>query len=117
MNSRGKYLHAVVCQPPKGMVVDHIFHRTLDNRKCQLRVCTTRENNVNRRPRAGKPSRFKGVYLSKRTGKWFVHAGPRTGRVYIGGFDTEIEAALAYNDLARRLYGSMAYQNRVEPTI
>lgn len=115
-NAKGRYLHTVVMDAPKGMVVDHIYHRTLDNRKSQLRVCTTRDNNVNRRPRGGKASRFKGVYRSERTGKWFVHAGPRGGRVYIGGFDSEAEAAQAYNDLARQLYGSMAYQNSVEIT-
>ncbi|MBP3955440.1 hypothetical protein J8F10_09115 [Gemmata sp. G18] len=109
----GGYLHCVVMNAPKGKVVDHIYHRTLDNRKSQLRVCTTRENNVNRRPRAGKVSQFKGVYQSKRTGKWFVHAGPRGGRVFISGFDSETDAARAYNELARHLYGSMAYQNRI----
>lgn len=115
-NAKGRYLHTVVMDAPKGMVVDHVYHRTLDNRKSQLRVCTTRENNVNRRPRGGKVSKFKGVYRSKRTGKWFVHAGPRGGRVYLGGFESEVEAAHAYNDLARQLYGSMAYQNPVELT-
>lgn len=113
MNSRGEYLHAIVTGAPQGMVVDHIFHRTLDNRRSQLRVCTVRDNNCNRQPRAGKASKFKGVQKSKRTGKWFVLAGPRSSRVFIGGFETEVDAAHAYNDLARRLYGSMAYQNAV----
>jgi hypothetical protein len=113
MNGRGRFLHTVVMNAPKGNVVDHIFHRPRDNRKSQLRVCTTRENNINIRPRSDAFSKYKGVGQSKKTGKWFVHAGPRSGRVFIGGFDSEIAAARAYNELARSLYSSMAYQNPV----
>ncbi|MDY3551443.1 AP2 domain-containing protein [Gemmata sp. JC717] len=116
MNSNGRYLHAVVADSPRGKVVDHIYHSPLDNRKSRLRICTVRENNCNRQPRAGKGSKFKGVQKNKRTGKWFVLAGPRDGRVFIGGFDSEIDAALAYNALAKSLYGAMAYQNRIEPS-
>jgi hypothetical protein len=113
MNTRGRFLHTVVMSTPKGAVVDHRFHQTLDNRKCQLRIATVRENNINRRPRVSKSVKYKGIQQSKKTGKWFVHAGPRGARVFISGFDSEIEAARAYNELARRLYGSIAYQNPV----
>lgn len=112
-NTRKQYLHTVVMNAPKGMVVDHIFHRTLDARKSQLRVVTARENNINTRPRSGRSSKYKGVQRDKKTGKWFVQAGPRGQRVFIGGFDSEADAAAAYNNLARSLYGSMAYQNPV----
>ena len=115
-NTRGKFLHAVVMNAPKGMSIDHIFHCTLDNRKSKLRVVTVRENNLNRRPKSNGSSRYKGVQRSKITGKWFVHAGPRGGKVYIGGFDSEVEAAIAYNGLARHLYGSAAYLNPIDLT-
>lgn len=112
-NTRNEYLHTVVTNAPKGTVVDHIFHRTLDNRKGQLRVGSARENNINTRPKSTAASKYKGVQQNKRTGKWYVQAGPRDGRVFLGGFDSEIEAARAYNELVRRLYGSIAYQNPV----
>jgi hypothetical protein len=42
-------LHRFVTNAPKGMVVDHIHHDTLDNRKANLKVCTHAENMRNRK--------------------------------------------------------------------
>lgn len=43
-------LHRWLTNCPKGMVVDHLNHSPLDNRLCNLRVCTPKENAANRRP-------------------------------------------------------------------
>jgi hypothetical protein len=42
-------LHRFVTNAPKGMVVDHRNHDTLDNRKANLKVCSHAENMKNRR--------------------------------------------------------------------
>ena len=41
------YLHRVIMDPPEDMVIDHINHNTLDNRKSNLRICTQEENMQN----------------------------------------------------------------------
>lgn len=41
-------LHRFVTNCPKGLQVDHINHNTLDNRKCNLKICTCFENMQNR---------------------------------------------------------------------
>lgn len=41
------YMHRVITDAPKGKVVDHINHDTLDNRRCNLRVGTQKDNMAN----------------------------------------------------------------------
>lgn len=43
------FMHRLVTNCPDDMVVDHIDHKTTDNRKSQLRVCTSKENSQNRK--------------------------------------------------------------------
>ena len=41
--------HAITGKPQKGMVVDHVSHSGLDNRKENLRLVTSSQNSQNRR--------------------------------------------------------------------
>lgn len=42
------YLHRFLMDSPEGLIVDHINHQTLDNRRENLRVVTHSENMKNR---------------------------------------------------------------------
>ena len=63
------------------------------------------------RSRPGKTSEYLGVSLFKRTGRWTaqIRADGKTRR--IGYFDTEIEAARAYDEAGRQLLGEDAALN------
>lgn len=45
------YMHRLIMKPDNtNFVVDHINHDTLDNRRCNLRICTKSENQKNKLP-------------------------------------------------------------------
>ena len=49
VNGRTESLHRMIMAPASGQVVDHINGDTLDNRRCNLRVCTQADNLKNQR--------------------------------------------------------------------
>jgi hypothetical protein len=103
-------MHRAIMKPPKDMVVDHINGNGLDNRKCNLRICTYGQNNINRRPH-GDSSRFKCVYRDEDRKLWRSTPAYRGRSVYNGRYETEIEAARASDYMNIQLNGEYAYLN------
>ena len=46
-NGKNKALHRYITNCPKNMIIDHINHNTLDNRKKNLKICTHNDNMKN----------------------------------------------------------------------
>lgn len=82
------------------LVVDHINHDTLDNRKENLRVCTHRQNMQNLLP-DHYTSKFPGVCWMSFNSKWQATILLNGKRKYLGQFDDEREAAKAYEAAVR----------------
>jgi hypothetical protein len=110
-NGRAVYMHRMIMKPRKGYIVDHIDGNGLNNRRCNLRVCTHQQNQANRGPRGGS-SRFVGVY--RHGDKWQAEVRYRGEYFYAGLFDDEVEAAKARDRKAYELNGEHAYINRPE---
>lgn len=51
-------MHRLILQPPKGLIVDHINHDGLDNRRSNLEVVTYSENFKRHRPFVENDARF-----------------------------------------------------------
>jgi hypothetical protein len=111
--TRSVLMHRLILGNPAGDV-DHRNGNGLDNRRANLRVASRSLNNANSRGRAG-TSRFKGVSWCRRDNRWQAGIQQNGQRKALGRFDTEVDAALAYDEAARSLFGEFARLNFPKP--
>lgn len=99
-------------------IVDHKNGNGCDNRKNNLREVNKGENNRNAKTRKDKTtSKYKGVVFMKDREKWRARINSENNkRIVVGQFNSEIEAAKAYNEAAKKYYGNFAKLNIIEET-
>lgn len=102
----------------EGQMIDHINGDKLDNRKENLRICTNQQNMCNRGKLIHKKegaihSMYKGVRGYGKRGKWVARISIDGKVKHIGVYETEEEAAKAYNAEAMRIQGCFAKLNVV----
>ena len=103
-------LHREILNAPADLLVDHINSDTLDNRRANLRLATHSQNTCNSRIKSKGSSRFRGVQFRKRRG-WVAITYKDKKMIWIGTFDSEIEAARAYDAAAKKYHGEFARLN------
>ena len=105
------YLHRFLLGAPAGRWVHHRNRDRLDNRRANLRAVSPAENAAARvKRRSASSSRFKGVSRT-RGGRWRVAITAAGRRHSAGTYACELEAARAYDRLARELFGEFAGLN------
>jgi hypothetical protein len=110
-NGRSIKMHRQIMNAPDHLVVDHIDHNGLNNRKENLRICTFAENCRNIRSTASKTSKYKGVHWNKRMKKWAAQITFENKTYHLGYFTNETAAARAYDEKAAELHGQFASLN------
>lgn len=100
--------------------VDHIDRNPENDRIENLRAATYSQNSKNTSSKKGSTSKYLGVYFSKTRGKnniggkWIARITINKVCKHIGSFDSEIKAAIAWNEMAKKHYGKFANLNVIE---
>ena len=117
---RGKsyMLHRVVYYLHYGIYptgeIDHINGVVLDNRPENLRLSCRKSNMKSfQKPRNGGGSTYRGVTFYKANSRWRARIKCDGKEYYLGYFDTEHEAAEAYNKKAKELGFSDEALNKI----
>lgn len=105
------FLHRFIMNPPKDMVVDHINHNKLDNRRDNLRVCTHQENDWNKVPISTNTSGITGVSKTQ-WGTWQSRIEVNGKKICLGSFSTLEEATKVRRQAELEYYGEFAPNNK-----
>lgn len=105
--NRGKnigHMHRLIMDAPDGMVVDHINHNILDNRKENLRICTQKQNMCNQSIRVDNSSGYTGVYHVGKN-RWVAQIKANGKTKHIGSYKSLEEAIEARKQAEIDYYG------------
>jgi len=117
-----KYLHRVVMDAQPNQIIDHINGNGLDNRVKNLRLSSYQANRANCHTE-NSTSKFIGVSVAsdrQRKKPFRVQAKLNGTKIHLGYFESEIDAAKAYDAYAIQTYGKSAalnFANRVPPPL
>jgi hypothetical protein len=113
INNKCKQLrmHRIILNVSIGEIIDHKDHNGLNNQRNNIRVCTFTENTINT-IKAKSKSQYWGVRI-KKNNKYLSRIKSNYKVFNLGTYETEKEAALAYNRAAKIHHGEFAKQNIV----
>ena len=100
-------------------IVDHVDFNQLNDKIDNLRAATKSQNNKYSTSRKGSTSIYLGVCTPRKNpcNYWFANIWVNNRSLKLGKFDTQEEAALAYNRAAVKYHGEFANLNIVKPYI
>lgn len=95
--------------------IDHADRNGLNNQRSNLRAANDSQNQANRHSDHQRLSNYRGV--SRRPdGVWFVGIRVQGRYVFLGCFDDELDASLAYDHADRTYFGEFARLNHPNET-
>lgn len=114
----GKYLyvHVIVWklhgnEIPEGYILDHKDGDRQNNVITNLRLATHTTNQYNKFRQKDGTSKYKGVWYDAKKNVWKASIRLPKERIYLGQYSTELEAAEAYDFVAKEIHGEFAKLN------
>lgn len=110
-NGRSIFMHREIMglvDEGRAVIVDHRNGNPLDNRRENLRLCTSTQNACNAKRQRNNTSGYKGVSWNKRDRRWHARIGIEGKNIFLGGFHSPEKAHQAYCEAAARLHKEFA---------
>lgn len=105
-------MHRSIMALPKELRIDHRDGDGLNNQRRNLRGATHQQNlRGTRHKKPNSSSKFRGVSWHKLSNKWRADIYFNQTSFSLGLFDSETDAAKAYDKKARKLFGEFAAPN------
>lgn len=99
----------------KDLEVDHINGNRSDNRKCNLRIVSRKQNSLNVPARSSNSCfGYKGVSFDKRNSKYSARIVMDGKKIWLGYFESANDAARMYNFWAKDIFGEYARLNVIK---
>lgn len=105
-------MHRMILSAKNGQVIDHIDGNGLNNVRSNIRFCTQSQNKMNSRSFHKGTSSYKGVCRHNGVKKkWQAYVNVNQKKIKLGYYETEEQAARAYDEAAKKHYGEFARVN------
>ncbi|MBO6291823.1 MAG: HNH endonuclease [Selenomonas sp.] len=115
IDRHGKHLHRYLIDAPKGYEIDHINLDTMDNRLCNLRICTHQQNQCNQPLQRNNTSGVTGVRFHRARNKFQARIKVCQHSIHLGYYMTFEEAVQARNVGMKCMFGEFGRYNDVAP--
>jgi hypothetical protein len=96
---------------PCNLFIDHKNGDGFDNRRANLRLADSTQNNYNRRITSRRTSNYKGVDYRPSKKAYRARITVNKKRIFLGHFPSEVDAARAYDHAAKKYHGEFAVLN------
>lgn len=115
INGKNIQMHRMILNISKpDCIIDHKDGYGLNNTRGNIRVCTRSQNLQNSKRRKSSKRTFRGVSFDKATNKWRAMICVSRKNKTIAYFETERQAASAYDAEALKLFGEFAKLNNIQ---
>jgi hypothetical protein len=110
-NNKNTRLHRYILNYTGKHVVDHIDNNKLNNKLSNLRICTAKQNSMNKSSSKNSSSKYVGVSYNKLSNKWMAYIIIDGFNKYLGLYITELEACIARDKATKLYYGEFGNLN------
>lgn len=106
-----RLMHRAILNRFDKVLVIHKDGNGLNNKKSNLSLATPQQKQAHATKRAFATSEYKGIYWNKERNKWRASIMFNYKKYNLGNYDSEVEAAKAYDARATELFGRFANLN------